>query len=37
MIQTVLDKQKKIIEMKSFKYISKSYKNKLIYNKFKMN
>ena len=28
---------KKIIEMKAFKYISKSYKNKLIYNKFKMN
>ena len=27
----------KIIEMKAFKYISKSYKNKLIYNKFNMN
>lgn len=32
-----IEHAKDIINMKAFKYISKSYKNKLIYNKFNMN
>lgn len=30
-----IEHAKNIINMKAFKYISKSYKNKLIYNKFR--